>query len=127
VVALPSAHAQEMRDAPQLGQFFAARNLEGTFVLNDLAANQLVVFNRARAAQRFVPASTFKIPNSLIGLDCGAVQDVDEILPYGGQPQPFKQWEHDMALREAIKLCDGSRQDSRKGTARSGWPWRWCK
>jgi beta-lactamase class D len=29
---------------------------------------------------------------------------VDEILPYGGKPQPFHEWEHDMGLREAIRI-----------------------
>ncbi|MDB6154179.1 MAG: class beta-lactamase, partial [Chthoniobacteraceae bacterium] len=61
-------------------------------------------YNRARAVKRFIPASTFKIANSLIGLNTGAVKSVDEVLPYGGEPQPFKDWEHDMPLREAIKL-----------------------
>src|SRR5690606_10185028 len=54
----------------------------------------------------FVPASTFKIPNTLIGLATGAVKSVDEIFPYGGQPQPFKTWEKDMGLREAITLSN---------------------
>jgi beta-lactamase class D len=57
-----------------------------------------------RAAKRFIPASTFKIPNSLISLETGAVKSVDEVLPYGGKPQPIPEWEHDMPLREAIKL-----------------------
>jgi beta-lactamase class D len=103
-LALRTAAGQEMREAPQLGTFFSAQNLKGTFVVHGLTANDWVVFDAARARERFVPASTFKIPNTLIGLDAGAVKDVDEIVPYGGKPQPFKQWEHDMALREAMKV-----------------------
>ena len=29
---------------------------------------------------------------------------MDEVLPYGGKPQRFPQWEHDMSLREAFRL-----------------------
>src|SRR5690606_38824824 len=48
----------------------------------------------------------FKIPNTLIGLSVGAVSSVDEVLPYGGKPQPFKAWERDMSLRDAISASN---------------------
>jgi beta-lactamase class D len=62
--------------------------------------------NQARSTTRFVPASTFKIPNSLIGLSVEAVRNVDDVLPFGGKPQPFDAWEKDMGLREAITLSN---------------------
>jgi beta-lactamase class D len=87
-----------------LGQFFEQQGVKGTFVLLDVKTGAIQVHNAERAAKRFVPASTFKIPNSLIALETGAVKSVDEVVPYGGKPQPLPQWEHDMPLREAIKL-----------------------
>lgn len=48
------------------------------------------------------------IPNTLIGLSVGAVKSVDDVLPYGGRPQPFKAWEKDMALREAIAVSNAA-------------------
>ncbi len=65
-----------------------------------------IVWNETRASERFVPASTFKIANSLIGLEVGAVRDVEEVLPYGGRPQRLKSWEKDMNLRAAIKASN---------------------
>ncbi len=56
-----------------------------------------------RAPKRFVPASTFKVPNTLIDLSVGAVSGVDEVLPDGGEPQPFPAWEQDMSLRDAMR------------------------
>ncbi len=93
-----------VQDAPKLETAFTAQKVTGTFVLYDLKANTQQVYNAKRAATRFIPASTFKIPNTLIGLDTGAVKNVDEVLPYGGKPQWIKEWEHDMPLREALKL-----------------------
>ena len=61
--------------------------------------------DKARA-KTLQPASTFKIANSLIGLDVGAVKNVDEVLPYGGKPQRIKEWERDMGLRDAIKMSN---------------------
>jgi beta-lactamase class D len=78
----------------------------GTFVLYDVDAGRFVGHNQARSKVRFIPASTFKIPNSLIGLAVEAVEGVDEILPYGGKPQSFAVWEKDMGLREAITLSN---------------------
>ncbi len=100
------ARAIEWLDNPELGKLFSDAGVEGTFVLYDVDANRLIGHNQLRAETRFVPASTFKIVNSLIGLAVGAVDSVDEPLPYGGQPQMIKDWERDMGLREAIKLSN---------------------
>ena len=75
-------------------------------MLYDVSADRFIGYNSERANQRFTPASTFKIANSLIGLASGAVKDVDEILPYGGKPQFLKTWENDMSLRDAIKISN---------------------
>lgn len=81
-----------------------SKQINGTFVMFDPLTEIFHISNSQRARQRFIPASTFKIVNTLIGLETGAVKSVDEVLPYGGKPQRFKQWEHDMSLREGIKL-----------------------
>lgn len=91
---------------PDVERLFEQAGVTGTFVLYDVDAGKSTVHNRPRSTQRFVPASTFKIPNSMIGLAVGAVNSVDDVLPYGGQPQPFETWERDMGLREAIALSN---------------------
>lgn len=106
VIPLFSMSARSYREAPELARFFSDRGVQGTFALLDLATDTIVVSNETRAKQRFTPASTFKIANSLIGLETGAVKSVDEVLPYGGKPQRFKHWERDMHLRDAIKASN---------------------
>lgn len=100
------ASAVSFKEVPELEKFFKDSGVAGTFVLFDPAADTMFVWNEARAKERFIPASTFKIANSLIGLDAGAVKSVDEVLPYGGKPQWIKEWERDMGLREAIKMSN---------------------
>ena len=68
---------------PELEKFFNDHRVKGTFAPFDIATDTILVANGARAKERFIPASTFKIANSLIGLDTGAVKNVDEVLPYG--------------------------------------------
>lgn len=90
-------------ERPDLAAVFAQHGTPGTLVLYDVSADRLTVVDRARAARPYVPASTFKIPNSLIALETGAVKDEREVIPYGGKPQPFPQWERDMDMRDAIR------------------------
>jgi beta-lactamase class D len=103
--ALPLG-ATEYQVNQKIGALFQQAEVKGTFVVWDLHAASFDVYDLDRAKKRYVPASTFKIPHSLIGLSLGAVKDVDEVLPYGGKPQPFKAWEKDMGLREAIKISN---------------------
>ncbi len=105
---LLSGHTQasEWNDSQAVDKLFGAAGVKGTFVLYDVQRQRYVGHDRERAETRFVPASTYKVANSLIGLSTGAVRSADEVLPYGGKPQRFKAWEHDMSLREAIKASN---------------------
>jgi len=100
------AHAIDWEDNPAVGELFKNAGVTGTFVLYDISRQTLTGHNQARAETRFIPASTFKIPNTLIGLSTVAVASVDEALPYGGKPQRFKFWEKDMGLRDAIRISN---------------------
>lgn len=93
-------------DSPEMSAIFREDGTEGTFVLYDAQNDAFIGHNRSRAETQFRPASTFKIVNTLIGLSCGAVRDVDEVLPYVGQPQGVAMWEKDMSLRDAIKISN---------------------
>jgi beta-lactamase class D len=99
-------HALNWTSSEDVTRLFIEAGVDGTFVLYDVEAEQLIGHDRLRAQTRFVPGSTFKIPNALIGLAAGSVEDVDEVLPYGGAAQPFKQWQQDMGLREAIAISN---------------------
>ncbi|MBK7660457.1 MAG: hypothetical protein IPJ28_15655 [Betaproteobacteria bacterium] len=61
--------------------------VSGTFVLDEPGANRLRAYDEARASERFLPASTFKIPHALIGLETGAVVDEHEVFRWDGKPK----------------------------------------
>lgn len=88
-------------------KLFENEKVQGTFVLYDIKKEKFVGCDEARAGTRYVPASTFKIANSILGLWSGAVADVDSILPYTGDANPFvSSWKRDMGLREAIAMSN---------------------
>lgn len=109
VMLLPAcvlAQAAEWKESAQLSQLFKREGVNATFIVHDLAADTYTVHDRQRAQTRYVPASTFKIANSLIGLSAGVVDNVDQVLPYGGGPTRRPEWAQDMSLRDAIRVSN---------------------
>src|SRR5262245_61528127 len=72
--------------AQDLSRFF--KDTEGAFVLYDLNQNRYLRHNEARCRQRFSPFSTFKIPNSLIGLDTKVITGADHLMRWEPQKYP---------------------------------------
>ncbi|MEM9824935.1 MAG: class D beta-lactamase [Bacteroidota bacterium] len=56
-----------------------------------------------KAEETYVPASTFKITNSIIGLEMGILQDESTVFEWDGAPRDFPAWEQDLSLREAFQ------------------------
>ncbi|MGB5239408.1 MAG: class D beta-lactamase [Prochlorococcaceae cyanobacterium] len=108
LLALPTAAAAApWREEPAVAALFRQAGVEGTFVLLEERSGEWRGHNRTRAEQRLVPASTFKIANALIGLSVGAVGDVDEVIPYTGDANPFmREWLEPMGLRGAMKVSN---------------------
>jgi beta-lactamase class D len=83
----------------------------GAFVLYDLKRDRYVRHDEARCRERFSPFSTFKIPNSLIGLDSGVIPDAEFRIKWDEKKYPahdrdtlpFSAWWQDQTLRTALK------------------------
>ncbi len=86
---------------PELGKYFDG--LPGTFVLYDLKHDHTLRYNPTRSAERFLPASTFKILNSLISLETGVIPDENTVIKWNGTIYDIPAWNHDQTLRSAIK------------------------
>jgi beta-lactamase class D len=98
-----STNAADTVARPEWQRHFDAKNMRGTFVLLEPAKDRYLVFNEARARQRLLPASTFKIPNALIGLEVGSIGDEHEVFHWDGKPKPIAAWERDHALDTGMR------------------------
>jgi len=87
-----------------LAQLFTKRNIKGTIVISSLDGKIEYVYNRERAKQRFIPASTFKIPNTLIALEEGAISDEREVIKWDGVDKGFPVWNKDQTLQSAFPI-----------------------
>ena len=76
----------------------------GTFVLYDCASKEYKFHNEQRADSSYIPASTFKILNSLIALENEAVSDVDEIIIWDKIDRGWSEWNKDHNMRTAIPV-----------------------
>ena len=58
-------------------------------VISSLDGKMSYVHNSSRSETRFVPASTFKIPNTLIALEEGAIKNEKEVIQWDGKDRGF--------------------------------------
>jgi beta-lactamase class D len=84
-------------------KFYKEKNIKGCFLLYDLSSGKYMVYNPARIDSEFIPASTFKIFNSLVGLETGAVKDENEIIKWDGVNRDIESWNKNHNMRTALK------------------------
>ena len=83
-------------------QQLADSGLVGTFVLWEPDSARLQASDTARANKGFLPASTFKVFNSLVALQTGAVANEQEVLPWDGVKRGSPDWNEDQNMTQAI-------------------------
>jgi beta-lactamase class D len=87
-----------------LEKYFDAKNVEGCFTMLNNTDGQVTVYNMALDTTRFTPASTFKIVNSLIGLQSGVITDEKMIIKWDGTRRERPEWNKDMDMQQAFKV-----------------------
>jgi beta-lactamase class D len=97
-----SAFCEARVSVEDLGRYF--QGFEGSFVLYDVQADAYALFNEKAAGTRIPPCSSFKVVNSLIGLETEAVADENAVFKWDGVKRPLAAWNRDLTLAEAIKV-----------------------
>lgn len=88
----------------ELKTYFDRYQVKGTFALFDNAQAQFTIYDSATYRKRFCPASTFKIVNSLIGLETGRISDEKMIIPWDGVERSIKEWNQDLTMAQAFEF-----------------------
>lgn len=84
-------------------KYFQQAGVKGSFVLYDLKKNQYLAYNPKRVNTTFLPASTFKIFNSLVALETGVIKDENQVIKWDGVKREIEEWNQDQTMRSAIK------------------------
>lgn len=78
-------------------------HVEGSFVLYDQENNNYIFYNQQQFRQLFIPASTFKICNSLIGLETGVIKDENYVIAWDSVSRTNPNWNKSQDLQTAFK------------------------
>lgn len=102
VMVLVSFHITMFANDVLLETLFKASHVEGTLLIESLDGKERYVYNEERAKASLLPASTFKIPNTLIALQEGLVNE-NSIIIWDGVERSIKAWNQDQNLSLAFK------------------------
>lgn len=78
-------------------------NVNGAILIYDLHRNNFYSNDFNWTKQGKLPASTFKIANTIIGLETGVIKNDSTIFKWDGQEKWLDLWEQDLILRDAFQ------------------------
>lgn len=88
---------------PDWERYFREAGVVGTIAVADERDGARHVWNGERAAARFSPASTFKVPHILFALDAGVARDEFQVFPWDGVKREMNGWNADQTLRSSLR------------------------
>jgi beta-lactamase class D len=89
---------------PSLEKYFTENKVKGTFAMMNNGTGEFTIYNLSRYRDSsFLPASTFKIVNSLIGLQTGVITGDSMIIKWDGVKRRDA-WDKDLTMYEAFRV-----------------------
>ncbi len=87
---------------PQLQQLLDSFQLVGGILVYDDSSETYFSNDVEWAKKGALPASTFKIINSIIGLETGVVESDSTMFTWNGEDRALDVWEQDLTLKQAF-------------------------
>ena len=105
VSLLYSCSPNNVEEDKSLGKYFTENKVVGCFGLYNNATNEFTFYNKKRFTDSsYLPASTFKIVNSLIGLQTGVISSDSMIIKWDGVKRNVEEWNKDLSMYEAFRV-----------------------
>lgn len=105
IITLAACSPNNVTVDNSLKKYFDQYKVTGCFGLFDNGQGHFTVYNLPRYSDSgYLPASTFKIVSSLIGLETGAVQDTNTILKWDSVTSPRPECNKDLTMWDAFRL-----------------------
>jgi len=88
-----------------LKKYFDDNKVNGCFAMMDNGTGRFTIYNLPRYRDSsFLPASTFKIVNSLIGLQTGKITNDSMVIKWDGIKRPNPEWNQDLTMYKAFRV-----------------------
>lgn len=105
LIALPLIScSQQLIEKENWAVFFDEAELNGCMVLYDTQSKQTKYYNQKRCDSTYLPASTFKIFNSLVALETGAVNGIYDSIKWDGKDRGWENWNQDQCMNSALGI-----------------------
>ena len=86
----------------KIEDLYKSNNINGS-ILIESADGKVKYQHNVNDQESFIPASTFKIPNTLIILEEGLIKDQFEVIKWDGKEREYTQWNKDQTLKSAFQ------------------------
>jgi beta-lactamase class D len=102
---LAACSLNNVKENDALKAYFDSAGVTGTFGLFDNGQGNFTIYNLPRFRDSaYTPASTFKIVNSLIGIETGRVKDDSTVFKYDSTLRGRAECNEDMSMYRAFRL-----------------------
>jgi len=88
----------------EIKTIFKTKGVNGTLIISSLNGDYNYIYNKKRSIKQYLPASTFKLPNTLIALDENIIEDENEIIKWDGKKRTYDAWNKDQSLKSALPV-----------------------
>jgi len=88
----------------EIQEILDSAKVKGSVLLYDVNQDTYLSNDFSWARSGHLPASTFKIPNSIIGLETGVIEGKETVFKWDGNPRRLSIWEQDLALPDAFQF-----------------------
>jgi len=105
VLGFISCSPNNVKVDSSLEKYFKEYNVEGCFGMFNNGNGKFTVYNLDRYKDSaFLPASTFKIVNSLIALQTGIAPNTKMVIKWDGITRSIPEWNKDLTMYEAFRV-----------------------
>ncbi len=102
---LSGCSTNNVKEDESLKVYFDSAGVTGCFGLFDNGQNNFIIYNLSRYRDSsYTPASTFKIVNSLIGIQTGVISDENMVIKWDGIKRWNEDWNKDLTMKEAFAV-----------------------
>jgi len=101
LVSLSVSAADTSKDL--LAKLFADSGVSGSLIIESVEGDRVFSHNLSDD-ERYLPASTFKIPNTLIVLEEGLITDPAATIKWDGVARSYAPWNKDQTLKSAFQF-----------------------
>jgi len=85
----------------KIEDIYKLHNINGSILIESADGKVKYQYN-VNDKESFIPASTFKIPNTLIILEEGLIKDQSEVIKWDGKEREYASWNKDQTLKSAF-------------------------